>query len=215
VRAINKGEEPSVLTEYRTGQNTEYNGPEFTRVKERLRESLLEEQGHLCAYCMQRITITTMKVEHWHCQSRYPGEQLQYQNLLACCKGNESEKPGKQHCDTRKGDVDILYNPANPEHHNRLQIRFEGDGTIRSDDTVFDDQINCILNLNYSRLQRNRKEVIASVHKGLNRNSETRPNAEIRRLIEKWNTPDACGHLREYCGVAIYYLQKRLRGGLS
>lgn len=215
MRSVNKGVEPHELAEYRTRPNAEYDGPDFTRVKGRLRESLLEEQGHLCAYCMQRISAETMKVEHWHCQARYPGEQLRYQNLLACCKGNEGKPFCEQHCDTRKGDDDILYNPANPEHHNRLRIRVEGNGTIRSDDTAFNGQINSILNLNYSRLQRNRKKVVESVKKGLNRNSEERSNTEVQRLIVKWNTPNTDGRLREYCDVATYYLQKRLRRGVS
>ena len=36
--------------------------------KDQLKESLLKEQGYLCAYCMSRISEDTMKVEHWHPQ---------------------------------------------------------------------------------------------------------------------------------------------------
>ena len=37
-----------------------------------IQESLLEEQGALCAYCMCRIDKDNMKIEHWNPQSIAP-----------------------------------------------------------------------------------------------------------------------------------------------
>ena len=80
-----------------------------------------------------------MKIEHWQCQARYPAEQLNYRNLLGACLGGDGQPPHLQHCDTRKGDRDLQWNPADPAHHIETRVRYELDGTIRSDDAVFDD----------------------------------------------------------------------------
>lgn len=210
MRAIDKGREPQKLRQYRNQKGAKYDGANFTPVKERIREALLREQGALCAYCMQRITETTMKIEHWHCQTSYPNEQLVYKNLLGCCKGNEGESPRNQHCDTRKGDLDITLNPADPAHHTRLRIRYAGDGTIRSENRQFNNEINNVLNLNWSRLKSNRKSVVSAVMQVLSQRPGTRTKNEIRRLLAPWQRPNDQEELKEYCGVAIYYLEKRL-----
>ena len=45
-------------------------------VKIQLRESLLKEQGHLCAYCMKRIIdAKDTKIEHF--EARTPENELQ------------------------------------------------------------------------------------------------------------------------------------------
>ena len=36
-----------------------------------------------------------------------------------------------QHCDTRKGDRDLQWNPADPAHHIETRVRYELDGSIR------------------------------------------------------------------------------------
>ncbi len=211
MRGFSKGQEPHELTEYRAEPDAVYDGPQFTAVKEIVRAQLLQDQGYLCAYCMKRINSGAMKVEHWHSQTRYPPEQLDFQNMLGCCLGNKGNPPEAQHCDTRKGDSDISYNPANPAHHTRLGIHYLGDGRIRSDDAEFDRQINETLNLNYARLRTNRKAVVEAVRSELNRTAGHRTCAEIQRLLDSWERTNVEGRLPEFCGVAIYFLQKRLQ----
>jgi len=212
VRAIDKGKEPQELTEYRRKKGASYDGPLFTVVKESIRQQLLREQGWLCAYCMRRIGggFGQMKIEHWHCQKNYISEQLDYQNILGVCPGNEGQARGSQTCDTRKADSDIKYNPSNPSDRIEGQIHFNGDGKIWSDDAEFDGQLNEVLNLNYSRLQANRKAVLTGVLKVLSRKSGTRTPVEIERLLDQWSVANKEGYLREYCAVAIYYLRKKL-----
>lgn len=211
MRAIAKGAEPVVLGQYRAVPGAVYDGGDFTPVKDTIREALLKEQGGLCAYCMQRIRAGTMKVEHWHCRDKYGEESLDYRNMLGCCSGNEGQPRNNQHCDTRKGNDDISLNPANPAHHGRMNIRYEGDGTIRSDDPQVDQEINNTLNLNWYRLRRNRKAVVEAVIQALSSNPGSRTRSEVQRLIDFWNTPQTEGFLREYCGVAVYFLTKKLR----
>ncbi|NBH33059.1 hypothetical protein D3Z58_05740 [Clostridiaceae bacterium] len=52
---IKKNAEPAKLLQYRHQPNGRFDDMDAD-VKEQLRESLLKEQGHLCAYCMRRIS---------------------------------------------------------------------------------------------------------------------------------------------------------------
>ncbi|MDM8525380.1 hypothetical protein QUF80_18595 [Desulfococcaceae bacterium HSG8] len=142
MRKISKGPQPYELAHYRSRPDAVYDGPYFTEVKEKIRISLLAEQGHLCAYCMQRISEGTMKVEHWQCQRHFPERQLDWQNMLGVCPGNQGLPGNSQTCDTRKGDADLCLNPADHEHHARLEICYTRDGRIHSHNAEFDTEIS-------------------------------------------------------------------------
>ena len=102
---IEKGSEPHEWTKYKLTQ-----GAEFRAIPE-LKDSLLKEQGYLCAYCMARIDKDHMKVEHFKPQSLYPQDILAYGNLLACCLGKTQDE---SHCDTSKGNAEISLSPLSP-----------------------------------------------------------------------------------------------------
>jgi len=210
---VTKSPEPQSLQQYRLQEGAVYDGENFTPVKQDIRDQLVAEQGYLCAYCMGRIEPDdrNMKVEHWHSRKKYPAQQFSYANLLGCCCGNEGQPDTNAHCDTKKRDADLLYNPAEPGHHPRLKIRYELSGTIKSEDTLFDRQLNEILNLNYSRLKENRKAVWSSVTKTLAAIPGKVSRADIEGLLSKWQQKKAEGKLPEYCGVAQYYLKKKLK----
>ncbi|MFH0821867.1 MAG: retron system putative HNH endonuclease [Pseudomonadota bacterium] len=210
MRSITKGREPGELTQYRRQKDACYDGPLFTEVKDAVRRQLLREQGHLCAYCMQRISAVTMKVEHWHCRSKYPCEGLDYGNMLAVCHGNEGSPSTQQNCDTAKGDKELKYNPADSTHDVERLVNYYGDGRIGSNDPVLREQLDDVLNLNQSRLRRDREQVVDAVRLMLGRDRGSRSAAEIRRLRDGWSAPDKEGKLKEYCGVAVYLLNKRL-----
>ena len=206
---INKKEEPSSLLHYRIQPGAVYDGPNFTETKKAIREQLLSEQGHLCAYCMQRIDIKSMKIEHWHCQTNYPAEQLRYGNMLGVCPGNEGQPKRNQTCDTCKGDKDLLYNPALPADRPRLQIRYDGAGKIYSGDKMFDGQLDQVLNLNWWQLKENRKQVWNAVIEVLGKENGPRTRADLTALMDKWKKITG-GRKREYLGVALYFLNKKL-----
>ncbi|NTU45842.1 MAG: TIGR02646 family protein [Chlorobiaceae bacterium] len=211
--AVTKRTEPQSLQQYRLQEGAVYDGENFTPVKQDIRDQLVAEQGYLCAYCMGRIEPDdrNMKIEHWHSRKKYPAQQLNYTNLLGCCSGNEGQPDTHAHCDTKKRNADLLYNPAEPSHHSRLKIHYEFNGTIKSEDTLFDRQLNGILNLNYSRLMENRKAVWSSVTKTLSAIPGKVSRAHIEGLLLKWPQKNSEGKLPEYCGVAQYYLQKKLK----
>jgi len=150
---------------------------------------------------------TSMKIEHWRCHAQYPGEQLVYRNLLGACRGGEGQPLQRQHCDTRKGDRDILWNPAEPGHHIETRIRYELDGTIAGDDPVFDGHLNEVLNLNHARIKNNRKGVLNGLLDWW-RAEKPVPKARIEGEIAKRANPG--GDLAPYCLVAVWWLNQKL-----
>jgi uncharacterized protein (TIGR02646 family) len=171
----------------------------------------VREQRGLCCYCLSRIRAErdSAKVEHWHCQARYGGEQLDYSNLLGACMGNEG-KPGKhQHCDTSKGDRDISRNPANPSHRVEDIVRFGGDGRVFSDDPSFDSELNDVLNLNLAFLRNNRREVLRAFQAALGRRDPL-TRTTLEKWLRQWNGDSDVGDLQPYCQVVVYWLRKRL-----
>ncbi len=207
---INKGVEPASLTMYRQLPNAEYDGPNFTNVKDDIRNHLLIEQGHTCAYCMNRINVTNMKVEHWACQQRNSDLQLSYQNLLGCCNGNEGTSPKNQTCDTRKGNSDISYSPADRRHLVSNIVKYSSDGVISSSDANFDRELNLVLNLNHHRLKENRKSVLQVVQKKLNNKAGKRSKEEIKKLIQFYHQKDANSQFKPFYGAVIKYLELKI-----
>lgn len=212
MKSIQKRREPRALTAYRAQPDVRYDGDaSFTPVKEQTRQQLVTEQGYLCAYCMSRIypTHDQMKIEHWHCQEQHPNEQLNYNNMLGSCLGNEGQPPKLQTCDTRKGNAALKYNPANPQHHIDSQVKYQR-GKITSDDVEFDIQLNQVLNLNHPRLIQNRNNVTLAISRWFGNKTGSRTVGQLQKELNEWLLPDSNGALREYCGVAIYLLNKRL-----
>ncbi len=211
MRAISKSTEPPSLSQFRATPHSNYND---YNDRQTLREFLVREQRGLCCYCLCRIsggepgTLPSMKIAHWHSQSLHIEEQLDYSNLLGACMGNEGTSPNEQHCDTRQGNRDIKWNPANPDHRIESRIIFFADGRIGSSDIEFSQQIDDILNLNKGFPKANRKSVLDSFKKALERKEPSRP--ELERWLRDWNGESDTCELEPYCQIVVYWLQKRL-----
>lgn len=210
MKAINKKSEPNSLTKYRLQPNATYDGPNFTPIKNDIRVSLLIEQGYICAYCMRRISISNMKVEHWACQHANPTLQLSYKNLLGCCNGNEGNPPKDQTCDTSKGGQLLSYSPSESTHRIESKVMFSLDGRILSDDVGFDEELNTVLNLNHARLKRNRELQLEALQGQLNHKQGRRTRQELQSMFTTYNSVDSTGKFREYCGMFTWYLKKRI-----
>lgn len=211
---IVKGREPRTLLEHRLSIDARYeNMPQWARND--LKQSLLREQGFLCAYCMSRISEASMKVEHVMSRSEHPESALSHANMLACCNGGESGPGHERHCDTSKGGRSLSWSPARPEDRVQEDIWYDSDGGMHSRNAVIDGDAERILNLNSPRLRGNRKAVRAAVFRKL---ASLPPNADrstVERLLKCWETRDAQGKFFEHAGVAVFVLRKRLRGGSS
>lgn len=207
MRAIAKGNEPAGLTEYRATPNSNYG--DF-RDNQLLRVALVAEQRGLCCYCMCRIVADgqKMKIEHWQSQNNEATRHLQltYSNLLGACCGNERGKANLRHCDTRKGDHALLFNPANPAHAIESRIKYRNNGEVRSDDQPFDGELDTVLNLNIAFLKNNRKGVLEAVQKWWQIKKPNRNQVQAR--INKYD--NGVGALEPFTPVAVWFLKRKL-----
>lgn len=152
-----------------------------------------------------------MKIEHWHSQDNYPQEQLNYPNLLGACLGNEGQPPRLQHCDTKKGNLDLKWNPSDAGHHIETRIRYDPDGTITAADTEFDAQLNDVLNLNLPLFKGNRKGVLDAVlawwkiEKAKLQDRIPTVLIQDKQKLFKEKSP-----LDPYSQVAVWWLQQKL-----
>lgn len=210
MRNIVKSAEPRSLETHRRSLHADYDN---YRDMQTLRESLVAEQRGLCCYCMSRLVadLNAMKIEHWQSQERFRARQLDYSNLLGACLGGEGKPPRFQHCDTRKGDRDLSKNPANPAHNVERIIKYDSDGTLRSTDEVFNDEINQVLNLNDGPwLKTNRKAALDGFLDAIPRQGDW-DNRFLERKLGEWNGDSSEGELKPYCQIVVYWLRKRLR----
>jgi len=202
---ITKAAEPQSLAQHRAQSHSTYDNYPH---KDELRTALVGEQKGLCCYCTGRIRAdaTAMKIEHWHCQATHPQHQLAYGNLLGSCLGGQGQPTTGQHCDTRKANRDLKWNPATPAHVIETRLRYLADGTVDSADAVFNDQLNSILGLNLPFLRNNRKSVLDSVLEWW----RTTPNARqrVQQQIDRHTN-----HVAEqlpFNPVAVWFLRQKL-----
>lgn len=231
MRRIEKKKEPAYLKRWKkarlkAGQSLAYNELPG-EVMRQLRIDLNEEQGGLCAYCLQRIflpdehksTQSKQKIEHWCPRNPigehtcWEGHEVDYQNLLAVC-GGEYFQEGKGtilHCDRSKGNLPIKYNPSHPLFHEDASIRYTGRGTVVSKDPIFNRELDEVLNLNLDfPLRYNRKRFLDDLITYITKKYPNRAltKAEIAREISFWKSQDTEGQLKEFCDVALYFYQK-------
>ena len=212
MKAIEKATEPKCLVEHRAQPHSSYQNLSSAD-KQQLRECLVAEQAGICCYCMGRIRpdADSMKIEHWECQEDHPDKQLAYSNLLGACRGGEG-RPGRlQHCDTRKGKAPLKWNPADPSHAIESHVAYNIDGTIRSDDEEFNQQLNAVLNLNLPVLKNARGGIMATIAAWWKREKSRRRGPVPKQVIEKklaaWADTST---LQPHSGVAILELRRRL-----
>lgn len=128
-----------------------------------IRNALLAQQHHLCAYCMKRIRNNEddlngvhMSIEHRVPLSRDKECALDYENFLGVCRGG-ADVDGPRHrvlcCDASKGDETDLF--VDPLDKNMMQhIAYRSDGTIYClptagfDTRLVEHDLNEVLNLN-------------------------------------------------------------------
>lgn len=220
---INKGREPKSLTAYRKTKGAYYDGCN----KDDIRESLLREQGYLCAYCMRRIhkrpedrseneeeAQFDIKIEHWIPQNRLTEvEKMDYRNMLGVCQGHKKDTGKKvDTCDAQKGDKDLFINPLNSEHIRK--IIYKRTGEIYSDEQQINEDLNHVLNLNCveQRLPENRKATLNSVIRNVNsKNAGSWTKSDIRKIIEIYEGKDSEGKRKPYAGIVLWYFRDRMR----
>ena len=185
---IKKRNEPRELIQYRQQRFASY-ADMPSDVKKKVLESLLSEQGHLCAYCMGRIDGGAGKrratIEHCTPQSvSDEHERLNYRNMLAVCWGNrDAHSNDDKSCDAKRGSL-----PEAKQGMERInvfdggtlsEIRYSADGTIYSENIGVNDDLNIRLNLNCEarRLKDCRLQALRAVQLNVKKNLD---NTETR-----------------------------------
>lgn len=223
---IQKGKEPAGLARLRGIAAAAGLSPKeaYARLKNplkaRVRQSLVEEQGGLCAYCMCRIPredaaprITPVIIEHMiprdPADGRDVGQGLDYDNLLAVCHGNRSAQGIRQiadlTCDAHRGNTEFRkVNPCKPETLTSITYSLDGKIDATDLDARFDLVETLNLNCASSPLVAERKAALDSLIADLGNVPEDDVRdyciAALRAFQEETNpkTP--------YVGILIWYL---------
>jgi uncharacterized protein (TIGR02646 family) len=203
---INKGNEPATWTQKKET-------PGFTQYEptDDLRMALLKEQGFICAFCMREIPVKdkgvkeTSKIEHLKSRKDRHDLQLDYNNMVICCPGYLK---AEAHCDKSKGSTSVTFTLFTNLLPDTLTYSIKN-GTISSRNTIWNKEVNDILNLNNKLLAYNRLYVLTGIKEVLE--NKKWKKAKIEEKLEEWVNPDTNGKLKPYCGIVIWYLQKKLR----
>lgn len=146
--------EPECLKELRkvTNNYSHLQGDCMQETKSTLR---VLQMNH-CAYCERKLD--TVFIEHFIPQSA--GSGLEFDNFLAVCSGNyytDKLKGDKiDHCDTKKGNTHLNIDPRNQAHIYTLS--YDKDASLVSEELLFQQDIDDVLNLNFYDLKRERQD---------------------------------------------------------
>lgn len=218
---IKKGREPDKLLRYRQQEGTSYEQMD-KEVKKELLKKLLEEQGHICAYCMRRIPerknlpvgVAPVTIEHWYPRNTESkediGQGLNYRNMFAVCSGNRGcgNKEGMT-CDAHRGNEPIKVNPCDIE--TLRGITYTSSGRIQSSDLEIDEDINERLNLNSESisLPENRKQVLQALIEDVRKKcGKGDISLYCRRKLEQ--IQEMSDSKMPYVGIMIWWLEKHV-----
>ncbi|MEM6966646.1 MAG: retron system putative HNH endonuclease [Bacteroidota bacterium] len=208
--------EPSSLRAYReTTPKANYEG--FSDARQLLKKALLEEQGHLCAYCMKRISLKRnralkprIEVEHFRTQSSNPELDLDYKNMLGVCNGYTFKS---EHCDKSKKDKNLqVLNPLEKTVEAQITFSLNGYLSSKKNNTKVEEDIE-LLNLNDQNIVEARKKVIDLARTFLIRKKPIGQWTKviIQKEIDEWKSKNKAGKFREYCQVAIWFWEQQLK----
>jgi uncharacterized protein (TIGR02646 family) len=219
MRSITKGAEPRALIQWKvenagTPQNLSYGGGGFPG--EAVREALLDEQFHLCAYTMKKLATSeashnfreSCHIEHVLPQSGgTTAETIDYRNMVACYPSSQT-KVACEYGAQAKADYDprteLFVSPlgANAERH----FQFESDGSVAGT-TAQGVATVTVLKLDHQTLVNDRAAAIRGFL--YPRNGLAVSAATARRIAVEVLKPDANLCLHPYC-VAIATAASRL-----
>ena len=194
--------------------------------KEPIRQSLLEEQHYLCAYCMRKIYNDRfrMSIEHWYPLSRDKDRALDYGNMLAVCDGGKNWT-GKGRkllcCDAWKADeTELTVSPLDKQQMDK--IAYDREGFIKTEprDKRIDDDIRDKLRLNgiwkndyfvadtSTGLVKGRKDTYLR-YKRFIKKLDSKGQCTSARIKKKIDEIENAEQRQEYAGVLLYFLNKK------
>lgn len=209
---INKNIHPLSFLEYSKTQYATFDNMPSS-IKNDLRESLLKEQGYICAYCMIKLenNATKTKIEHYISKDEDSSKELEYSNLFVVCKGNEGSGREYHTCDTKKGNILLKIDPKVAGHI--ATITYSSYGKISSSNLDYESDLNKTLNLNYKNgyLLSNRKSTLDEFkNKCLNSKKGLRTKNELESLYNSYlNSKEISGSYEPYVGIILNCLKTK------
>jgi hypothetical protein len=215
--------EPTALKSYRSTPNARYTG--FVDSEQLLKLALCKEQGFICCYCLQRISLDSTSVEHYITQKPHPdsllspqehqAHELDYLNMLASCNNKG------RNCSGIRGNAPLSIDPCKVSIES--QIGYKNDGLIYAIDknSLVEQDLETLKLGNTTKPQikfgehwliENRAAVIEKIRQKLTTKGWTK--TAITAEIKAWQSFDKEGYLEPYCQVAIFYLRKKLKAAV-
>ncbi len=223
MRAVVQQSEPLSFRNWKrlntaTPQNLKYNhlpGP----IKDEIKQSLLQEQGYLCGYTLQRLSaISACHIEHIIPQTQSPSLALDYANMLACFPADGGARQYGFGAPLKAGTHVFLHHNFISPHYAGCEAHFcyQKTGAVTAVDTAAQETIE-ILRLNHPTLQEFRRSAIQTYglslrSRGLRSKQRPLSATAARRLAQQVLQPDAQGRLEPYCvalaQVALNYAEQ-------
>lgn len=177
--------------------------------KAELKSALLQEQGNICCYCNQSIACNNQTViEHLNNKDEFPEQTLSYENLMACCNGNQKELPPRElHCDANKGNHTIEIHPLNGNCERELY--FLPDGQIQSHCDEGWQTID-ILNLKIEKLVRNRAAAISGFIYADSESTTLIDEVTASTLLERLIQKNTEGAFIEFCSAITSVIRREI-----
>lgn len=197
----------------------------FTQ-KAKLNDELRKEQKYICCYCQQRITQGNHSLgshnEHFYPEDQYVDNQLDYENIFACCNRTQGFQKRFQYCGEYKSntiiDTNLLLDVNCSQYfkyNSNGEILPSGpmnvyDDVIRNRERLTEQQTKALamieaLNLNEEHLKNRRKEIIDDIFAKEYAFTIEQLHHKIQVLHNEQN------EYIEFVDLIIYYLQVLIR----
>lgn len=216
MRHIRKKNQPGSFQRYINASNASFDDMD-SDVKEDLRNSLVEEQQGVCAYCQQILRKNKIKIEH-HCersicngQNGIPDRRLDYANLLAVCLG-QGGLENELHCDSKKATfhsgngLPITVNPINISHIQT--IKYSSTGGISSSNSLYNKEIDEILNLNIPYIKAARKKKWLMIFRNSLSKSKEVNKDKMKKLLDADLATQAGSFISPFPGLNEFMKKK-------
>ncbi len=212
---IEKSQEPTELTQAKREGLSRY---EYLSgdPKKAVQQALLREQGALCAYCMKRISIENLQIEHYIAQNPEDRDYdadltIDYNNMLGVCSGNKYGTGTRERltCDQHRGNTKLTVDPRSAA--SVAKIKYKSDGTVCSDDADIQKDLEITLNLNCpaARLKENRKSALDALKKDIWK-TFARKQATKSYLEKRLTHFQEASVKPEFAGILIWYLKRQI-----
>jgi len=212
MKHITKNHEPESFTNWKNLKNDDWQ-PTYSNLqnpeKEKVFESLLDEQGYICCYCERELKNQNYHIEHFKPKdkNKFPELQLDYDNFLCSCQRNTKHRV-RLHCGNSKDnwfDDRLLVSPL--DSNCEAKFIYTADGHIKPSDSNDSSAVTTIekLKLDIDKLVNLRNKAIEPFIDE-NLNDEDLRNFVNGYLVEK---KDNSGKYNEFF-TTIKYLFENL-----